>query len=243
MPRRGRVVQPPFWQVPIEYRLFVATGLIRAKAERLLAEGNAEGYVDLKKADAVIVGMIDCMLLRQPTLVDFLHELLDNRNREGVFQVPVLASAVGTITQMHPIEYAPTPSGPPRSITTPFFDLSADERLQVNAAFDIIMAAVLTHFYPARVAIDGSRDFNNPSDVVGVPRMPARRALDRGISYDTIVHVKAVAARVLNEMERIYGGPRDWATILLVEAVTKVKLTRKEIRVLWNNRRVELGIA
>jgi hypothetical protein len=230
---RRRIPRLPFWAQALEFRLLVATGVIQARGERLLAEGDVKGREDLKKAALVIGSMLE----RKPSLADFMHELLDNRSRDGSFLVPVREEAIDTLPRMYPLEFRGSSLiGPPRAIITPFFDLSAEERLQVDAAFEVIMAAIMTHFYPSRVAVIGPRGYDHPGDVVGVSSIPSRRVLRRGISYDSIVHVRAVAARILNSMEHLYGGPRDWATILLVEAVTRVKLTRKEIRVLWENR-------
>jgi hypothetical protein len=240
MPRRLRTPRLAFWAQAMEFRLLVATGLIQARGERLLAAGDIKGRKDLKKAEMVITSMLE----RRPSLADFMRELVGNRDRDGAFLVPVREEAIGTLSRMWPIEFRGSSIlGPPRAVITPFFDLSAEERLQVDAAFEVIMTAILAHHYPSRISVTGPRDYNHPGDVFGVPRISARRAIDRGVGYDTIVHVKAVAAAVLNAMEHLYGGPRDFATILLVQAVARVKLTRKEIRVLWENRQVDARLA
>jgi hypothetical protein len=111
-------------------------------------------------------------------------------------------------------------------------DLSPPRLRQVNGVAHVLVSAVHAVKNPSRIEAGGPRDLNDPSDVVGVRYVASKRAAERGIRYQQMLHLKGAAAKVIGQFEAVFGRPHYVAAATLIELLTGTRLTPRELRTL-----------
>jgi hypothetical protein len=116
-------------------------------------------------------------------------------------------------------------------VRTPFADLTDAQRRQVDALAVLILTALFADRQPTSVAVDGPTSPSDPGDIVGgFKRLPSKRAQDQGVSYLQINHAKGVTCKTLGAMFELFGRWRWQSVCTLVELVTGVRFTDREMR-------------
>jgi hypothetical protein len=101
--------------------------------------------------------------------------------------------------------------------------LSLEQQHQVNAIAKVVIDVIHAHAIGTTI---------RPEDIEQgwARRLPARRAQEQSISFEDAKHIRAVATVAVQRMLEYFDAPREHLVALLVHAVTRLPISRSEVR-------------